>query len=347
MERFAPDAMDCITNRYKMLKQIMHQQPVGRRQLCKALGFTERMVRAEIEHLKSIGLIHTTPAGICLSLAGLQIINEVDLFVPSLFKIQSLAEHIKNRYNLQEVILVPGDSHHDEMIKRDLGRVAAAYMKKCLFPGCTLAVTGGSTLAEVADAITDGTGFPNLMVVPARGGLGEDVEQQAGTIAARIAKTIGAQYRMLHIPDKLQQATAEALKQDPYIREIADLIKSSDVLFHGIGSAMEMANRRGLTAEEIKLLQNRGAVGEAFRYYFDEQGNIVYEVPGIGLELHDLAHIPTVVAVAGGSNKAAAIKAVLEAGHQTVLITDEGAAQAIVGLQDSERLYKDDGKNRN
>ena len=62
MERFAPDAMDCITNRYKMLKQIMHQQPVGRRQLCKALGFTERMVRAEIEHLKSVGLIHTTPA---------------------------------------------------------------------------------------------------------------------------------------------------------------------------------------------------------------------------------------------------------------------------------------------
>jgi central glycolytic genes regulator len=334
MERFAPDAMDCITNRYKMLKQIMHQQPVGRRQLCKVLGLTERMVRAEIENLKSTGLIHATTAGICLSPAGEHIMNEVDIFVPFLFNIQSLAEQIKNRFNLREVILVPGDSQSDEMIKRDLGRVAAAYMKKSLFPGCTLAVTGGSTLAEVADVITDGIGFSNLMVVPARGGLGEEVEQQAGTIAARIAKIIGAQYRMLHIPDKLQEETAQALKQDPYIKEITDLIKSSDILFHGIGFAMEMANRRGLTAAEIALLQAKGAVGEAFRYYFDEQGNIVYEVPGIGLELHDLAHIQTVVAVAGGSNKAPAIKAVLNGGRQTVLITDEGAAQAIVGLQD-------------
>lgn len=332
LERFAPDAMESITNRYRMLKQIMNQEPVGRRQLCKALGFTERMVRAEVETLKSTGLIHTTSAGIYLTPAGEHIMNEIDAFVPFLFNIQTLAEQIKKRFNLQEVILVPGDSHRDVSIKKDLGRVAAAYMKKTLFTGCILAVTGGSTMAQIADAITDGTGISNLMVVPARGGLGEDVEQQAGSIAARIAKIIGAQYRMLHIPDKLQEATAQALKQDPYIKEIAEMISSSHILFHGIGAAMEMAARRGLTAEEIKLLQDRGAVGEAFRYYFDEQGNIVYEVPGIGLELHDLAHIQTVVAVAGGSNKASAIKAVLSRGQQTVLITDEGAAQAIVGL---------------
>ena len=332
MERFAPDAMESITNRYKMLKQIMHQEPVGRRQLCKVLGYTERMVRSEVETLKSTGLIHTTAAGICLSPAGEHIMNEIDAFVPFLFNIQTLAEQIKKRFNLQEVILVPGDSFQDVMIKRDLGRAAAAHMKKTLFPGCILAVTGGSTMAQIADAITDGIGIPDLMVVPARGGLGEDVEQQAGTIAARIAKIIGAQYRMLHIPDKLQQATAQALKQDPYIMEIAELIKSSQVLFHGVGSAMEMAARRGLTPAEIGLLQDRGAVGEAFRYYCDEQGNIVYEVPGIGLEFHDLAHIETVVAVAGGSNKASAIKAVLSRGQQSVLITDEGAAKAIVGL---------------
>lgn len=332
IERFTPDAMAIITNRYKMLKQIMHQQPVGRRQLCKALNLTERMVRAEIDILKSSGLIHTTPAGIYLSPAGEDMINEIDVFVPHLFNIHSLAEQIKKRFNLEEVILVPGDSYCDKMVKKDLGRVAAAYMKKRLFSGCTLAVTGGSTLAEVADAITDGIGLSNLMVVPARGGLGEDMEQQAGSIAARIAKTIGAQYRMLHIPDKLQQATAEVLKQDPYIREITQLIKSSQILFHGIGAAMEMANRRGLTPAEIALLQAKGAVGEAFRYYFDEQGNIVHEVPGIGLEFHDLAHIHTVVAVAGGSNKAPAIKAVLSRGQQTVLVTDEGAAQVIVGI---------------
>lgn len=332
IERFTPDAMETITNRYKILKQIMHQEPVGRRQLCKILNLAERMVRVEVDILKSLGLVNTTPAGIYISPAGKDMMDQIDDFAPYLFNIQSLCEQVKKRFNLTEVILVPGDSYYDAMVKKDLGRVAAAYMKKKLFSGCTLAVTGGSTLAEVADAITDGTGLANLMVVPARGGLGEDMEQQAGSIAARIAKTIGGQYRMLHIPDKLQRATAEVLKKDPYIREITQLIKSSQIVFHGIGAAMEMANRRGLTGAEIRLLQDEGAVGEAFRYYFDEQGKIVHEVPGIGLEFQDLAHVEMVVAVAGGSNKASAIKAVLSRGQQTALVTDEGAAQAIMGI---------------
>lgn len=330
MERFAPDAMEIIINRYSLLRQVMHHQPVGRRHLCKALGFTERMVRADVDVLKSQGLIQTCPSGIYLTASGEEMVNAIDEFSPFLFNLQSLAQQIKERFGLNEVILVPGDSYYDALTKKDLGRAAARYLKKILYPGCVLAVTGGSTLAEVAEAITDGTGINHLTVVPARGGLGEEMEQQAGAIAARIAKTIGAQYRLLHIPDKLEETTAAALKKDPYLNEVTHLIKNSNILFHGIGSAMEMASRRGLSSSEIAFLQERGAVGEAFRYYFNEKGRIVYEVPGMGLELKDLDHMNQVVAVAGGSNKAAAIKAVLSNGQQTVLISDEGAAQGIV-----------------
>ncbi len=336
-ERFAPDAMDIIGKRYRVLKQIMHLQPVGRRQLCKQLALSERMVRGEVDTLKALGLIDTTPAGIYISPAGKEMLDEIDIFAPHLFNIQSLADQIKKYFGLTEVILVPGDSYRDTLVKKDLGRVAAAFMKKKLFSGCTLAVTGGSTLAEVADAITDGAGLADLTVLPARGGLGEDMEQQAGSIAARIAKIFGGHYRMLHIPDKLQETSLKVLQEDPYIKEITQLIKSSQMVFHGIGVAMEMANRRGLTADETTLLQEQGAVGEAFRYYFDEKGKIVHEVPGIGLEFQDLSHIEMVVAVAGGSHKAAAIKAVLSRGQQTVLLTDEGAAQGIVGIINTER----------
>ncbi|NLX03131.1 MAG: transcriptional regulator, partial [Syntrophomonadaceae bacterium] len=97
-----------------------------------------------------------------------------------------------------------------------------------------------------------------------------------------------------------------------------------------IGSAIEMANRRQLTADEIDFLKRRNAVGEALRYYFDEKGKIVYEVPGVGLELADLDDIETVIAVAGGSNKAKAIEAVLGNRQEKALITDEGAAREII-----------------
>ncbi len=54
------------------------------------------------------------------------------------------------------------------------------------------------------------------------------------------------------------------------------------------------------------------AVGEAFGYYFNEEGEVVHKVPTIGLQLEDLSHIEHVIAVAGGSSKAKAIRAYMK-----------------------------------
>ncbi|HWP95386.1 MAG TPA: sugar-binding domain-containing protein [Syntrophomonadaceae bacterium] len=329
IERFAPDAMEIIETRYQLLRQVMHRQPLGRRQLCKELGYSERLVRNEVDTLKSQGALIITPAGIVLTDYGEELLHEIDLLVPALYHTQTLALKIKQLFNLQQVIVVPGDSQQDPLIQKDLGRAAARFLEKSLHAGCTVAVTGGTTLAEMAQA-TGEFHFPDVLIVPARGGLGEEMELQAGAIAAKIAKAIGAQYRLLHIPDNLEENTAEILKRDSHIQEMVNRIKSSDILIHGVGPAMEMASRRGLSREELALIHQYRAVGEALRYYFDKSGNIVYETPGIGLELDDLRNISTVIAVAGGRNKAEAIKAVLSNGLEDVLLTDEGAAREII-----------------
>jgi len=335
MERFAPEAMDILTMRYRVLRQVMHCQPVGRRQLVKALGYSERSIRGEVELLKEKGALYTTAAGIHLSTEGEEMLRQIDEVIPLMFNIQTLAEQVKKTFNLQEVILVPGDSSLDLLAKKDLGRAAARYLRKIMYPGCILAVSGGTSLAEMARSIGEGLNISDALVVPARGGLGEEMELQAGTIAATIARAVGAQYRLLHIPDNLQETTVEILKKDPHIAGVIDTIKRSNILFHGIGSAREMADRRGLSIAEVHYLDEKQAVGEALRYYFDEKGKIVYEVPGIGLEMNDLDRITTVAAVAGGSSKARAIEAVLANGKETVLISDEGAARRI--LQITER----------
>lgn len=336
MERFAPEAIEIMAVRYQVLRQILHNAPVGRRQIARNTGCSERLVRTEVDILRERGVISTTPAGLYLTACGQNLLTEIDEVIPYLFKINTLADQLKERFNLKEVIIVPGDSYRDALAKKDLGRAAARFLLNTLYPGCIVAVTGGTTLAEMADAIKE-RNISDVMVVPARGGLGEKMEQQASTIAARIAQAIGAQYRLLHIPDSLEQSTAEALKKDNHIREVVDLIKSSNILVHGIGPAMEMANRRGLTAQQMQILNEGQAVGEALRYYFDNLGNIVYETPGIGLEGDDIANIGTIVAVAGGSNKAIAIEAVLRNRRRDVLITDEGAAKKIIcGKEDHD-----------
>jgi len=337
MERFAPEAVEIMTNRYRVLKQIFYKQPIGRRQLTHNIGLTERIIRSEVDLLKSRGALHTTPMGIYLTEYGEEMLRDLEELVPGLFNIQVLGEKIKVRFGLREVIVVPGDSSNDQVVMDDLGRAGAEYLRKILYPGCILAVTGGTTLAGVASMMREGVeNAENIFVVPARGGLGENVETQAGSIAAKIANTIGAQYRLLHIPDNIEQSTAEALKKDIHISEVISTIKSANILIHGIGPAWEMADRRNLSAAEKAFLQSHDARGEALRYYFDQWGKIIFEIPGIGLECQDVHHINTIVAVAGGSSKAAAIEAVLSSGNEHILITDEGAAQKIIYGKDDK-----------
>lgn len=94
---------------------------------------------------------------------------------------------------------------------------------------------------------------------------------------------------------------------------------------------MHMAHRRSMAPEVIAMLNKKKAVGEAFGYFFDEKGQIVYRISRIGIQLEDLASMECVIAVAGGASKAKAIVSYMKhAPKQTCLITDEGAAKAIL-----------------
>ena len=73
---------------------------------------------------------------------------------------------------------------------------------------------------------------------------------------------------------------------------------------HGIGAAMEMASRRNSSPFDQQLLTEKGAVGEAFGYYFDEQGDIVHHIRTIGIQLEQVRKSDMVIAIAAGVEKA-------------------------------------------
>ncbi|MCV5480510.1 sugar-binding domain-containing protein, partial [Escherichia coli] len=80
---------------------------------------------------------------------------------------------------------------------------------------------------------------------------------------------------------------------------------------HRTGDPLTMARRRNTSEADWFKIQASEAVGEAFGYYFNEQGNVVHKVRTVGMQLEDLQHVSHVVAVAGGSSKAKAIQAVI------------------------------------
>ena len=329
LQTVVPESRELIERRYIILRNIYFSQPVGRRALAAKLDLSERTIRREVEVLRQQGLVEPDPLGMQLTPEGEAVLASLTEFLHDLFGLGELERSLEKLLNLKEVIVVPGDSDRDETIKKEIAKATSRFLLKRLHGGQVLVVTGGTTLAEVARYLPPLQDKKEVVVVPGRGGLGENVELQANTIAAAFANHLGGTYRLLHVPDDLDQEVLSTICNEPKVREIVDLIRSADMVLHGIGIAQEMARRRALSAEQRKKLFESDAVVEAFGYYFNKQGEIVYSVTSAGLHYHDLANIGLVVAVGGGHTKADAIVAVLSRGYQDVLITDEGAARKI------------------
>lgn len=309
---------------------------IGRRTLAASLEMTERVLRAETDFLKTQGLLHIEAAGMRITEAGQRLLDEMEPLYKQMFGLSDLEERIRKRYGLKQVIVVPGDSDSLPHTKRELGLAGCAVLRKYMEKDDVVAITGGTTLAQVANQLTTQTPLKGNWFVPARGGLGESLDYQANTLASTMAKRTGAQYRLLHVPDHLGEEAYTTLMQEPNVREIVEVIRSARIVVHGIGDAMVMARRRRVDGSFIEALKAEGAHAEAFGYYFDRNGAVVHRMPTIGLRLEDIMATEVVIAIAGGSSKAEAIAAIMRFGRDDVLVTDEGAALGIVAQLDEE-----------
>lgn len=330
-KQLLPDLMDILKKRYLILNQIMLEEVIGRRTLALSLNMTERVLRAETDLLKAQGLIEIENVGMRISDAGRRLLEQMQPMAKELLGLSEMEMKIRCAYGLRKVIIVPGDSEISPTAKRELGRAGAKALLGVIGENDVVAVTGGSTLAEMADQLTPPPSpIKGSWFVPARGGLGESLEIQANTIASGMAKRVGAEYRLLHVPDLLGKEAYESLVHDHNIQEIVSLIRKARIVVHGIGDAMEMARRRKLEPEMVLELRKEGAIAESFGYYFDETGTVVHRMLTLGLRLEDIKSTETVIGIAGGRSKAKAIHAVLKFGHEDILVTDEAAAEEIV-----------------
>ncbi|MBM7579982.1 sugar-binding transcriptional regulator [Jeotgalibacillus terrae] len=331
-KRLVPDLLDEIQLKYQVLRSVRFLQPVGRRSLAQSLGMTERVLRKEVEQLKAQDLIHIHSSGMSLTRDGMEILIPLERMINEISGITLMEQSLKEMLHVKEVMIVPGDSDDSPWVKEELGRAAIQSMKPFVGTDTVVAVTGGTTMSAVAGMLTPDFATPETLFVPARGGIGEDVQNQANTICSTMALKSGARHRVLYVPDQVSREVYETITKEPAIKEVMSLITSADLVLHGIGDAHTMAKRRNTTEEHFRTISDGQAVGEAFGYYFDVEGNIVHKVKTIGLQLKDLSNVPNVFAVAGGHSKAQAIRAYFKGAPQTssTLITDEGAARELL-----------------
>lgn len=329
-KQIVPELVDILEKRYTILRTIYHNAPIGRRMLATKLNLGERIVRTEVNFLKEQNLIEISTPGMTVTSEGITILEGLKGFIHELKGLSKLEQKVKELLNIKKVIVIPGSVRQDKNILQDLGKAAAVYVSKTIKDKDIIAITGGSTIKEFVDNFPKTHNVQDVLVVPARGGMGRKVETQANTLAATLAQKLDGNYKMLHIPENLSEEIIQSLYKQNDIKDVIDCVKTANILIYGIGRADKMVLKRGISEEKQKELIDQGAVGEAFGCYFDKYSNVLSTSSAPGINIKNLENVREQIAVAGGDDKVNAIISALYNNEKAVLVTDECAAEKLI-----------------
>lgn len=240
---------------------------------------------------------------------------------------------IERAYGLDSVRVVPA-AEDAAIQKRWLGRAAAELLGTVVVEDAVVAVSWGSTMQAMADAMLGQAAVAGVQVVAVVGGLhNAELGTNTNEIAAQVGQRFGAAVRPLLAPVYVQdEATAAGLANDPGISESLELARRASAVVYSIGAMHDEATifKIGhITPEQRRFLLDRRAVGDIVCRWIDRDGRPVELPPSINpisISLDDFRGIPRRIAIAGGGLKRDALLASLRGGFVTALVTDEDTA---------------------
>ena len=259
----------------------------------------------------------------------------------------ALEDALSRKFGLSHCIVAPdlgagdlGSSQTEaQQVFATIGSAAARFLHRELACGKikVVGVGKGRSLAAMVERLP-GQRRPDLKIVSVSGSLTRNLAANPLDIVLSLSARTQAAGYFLPVPYLAKNLTEKSvlLAQDS-IRSMLDLARQADLVLVGIGSLEGDAHLRqvGMIAdEEWTDLKGHGAVGDLMGSFIDAEGHPVASAVNqlsVGLGLPDLKG-KRVVAVAGGSHKAAAILAALKTGILTGLVTDERTAAVVVDL---------------
>lgn len=240
----------------------------------------------------------------------------------------SLEKNLIAAYGLNDAFVVPTPLN-EATLTHTISRAAALYVSDHLRPGGYLNIGYGDTVSSMLGYLAKEHEDP-INVVSMTGGVSYYLPSVSSTAYAM---------HLFLIPSPLIVSSSEvrdALLGEKSIQEIYAMTEHADMSVVGIGAAVEGATvlRNGIIREsELAILKMQGSVGDVLNHFYDSEGNpITTEIENrtISTDIEKLRTMKNVVGVAGGSEKIAAIKAVLRGGYLNVLVTDSKTAEELL-----------------
>ena len=253
-------------------------------------------------------------------------------------RLSSLEEKLEQSFKLKEAVVISdGGMISEESIKKRVAKAAAILLQRRIRENDTIAVSWGTTLAEVAKALIPLSPL-NINVVPLLGGIditGRDIH--SNEIARQTSEAFKGKYYVLNAPVFVSNLQIkEAFEKEKNIKTVIDKAKSANIAVVGIGSPKQsstMIKRGYFSVKEFAKLTDKGVVGDICTNFYDIWGNTIklsLHSKMIGLESKELKHIPIVIGVACGEDKKEAILGALRGGYVNIIVTSERVAEYLI-----------------
>ena len=255
-----------------------------------------------------------------------------------------LEARLKAVFRLQEAIVIPAVGESSNSLLNALGTVAADFLLKHLRDGDVLGIAAGTAVEAVVQAIEPTRSY-QVEVVPLIGAVQGQMTTDGSYLATHLAERLGGKAYQLHAPAFVDtREHCEALRAMGPVKEILDIARRANIALLGVGTVDAEVSRfvqfTALSAADMQhIADDCGGVGDINASVYDIEGRACapeYADRVLGLTLDEIKRIPFRIGLAATAIKTLPIYGALRGGYLHALITDEVAAQGVLGLFEQE-----------
>ena len=244
------------------------------------------------------------------------------------------SEALCEKYGLHHALVVDvGDAAADDA-RQKIGRVAADLLADVVEEDDVVGLSWGRTLSGMVASLSE---LPRCSVVQLGGAVGGvDLDENSVEAVRRVAAASGGKpypiYAPLIVPDAI---TAEKLRRLPDVIEATRQYDRVTKAVVAVGSwdPPNSRLRESMSRDEREEVRRYGVVAEVSGVFLDANGDVTARELAsrcVAITEAQLRAVPEIIAVAGGTEKSDAIRAVLLGGFATSLVTDHIVANYLL-----------------
>ncbi|MDR2381462.1 MAG: hypothetical protein LBE08_09905, partial [Bifidobacteriaceae bacterium] len=241
-----------------------------------------------------------------------------------------LSQALSAHWGIPATVVDSGGGKEAEA-RRAIGEAAAELMSATIREGEVIGLAWGRTLTAMADHLTQ---LPRVDLVQLTGAVTADLnESPVALVRTASNSTEGRAYPIIAPAIVGDLAAAQALRRHPDVRAALELFGRITTAVIAVGSWSPAVSQLmvAMPAPDRAALQELGVRAEVAGIFFDSDGEIIgeeYTNRYLTISAGQMQRIPRVVAVAGGTIKLQAVRAVVRSGLVTELVTDHTLAES-------------------